>query len=89
MKPAETMCVVECGLIDLLMPADKGLQLIKLLQSCAAEANYRWDGHRQVWRPKPLQKLSLTVLQPDQIDLTGMPAKASARRSGPLLLKGD
>lgn len=89
MKPPETMCVVEIGLADLLMPADKGLQLVKLLQSCAALGDYRFDGHHRVWRPTPFSKLSLTVLQPHEIELNSPPPKRPGQRPGPLLLKGD
>ena len=90
MKPADTMCVVEVGLLDLLMPADKGLQLIKLLQSCAAEGHYSFsDNHRQVWTPKPLSKLTLTVLQPDQIDMAKAISRPARAQRGPLLLPGD
>ncbi|MEY2688426.1 MAG: hypothetical protein RL375_2624 [Pseudomonadota bacterium] len=85
------MCVVEVDFVNLIMPADKGLALVKLLQSCAARADYRYtDGHKKVWTLRPLADLSLTVLQPEQIDVPIAPvAGRSAKRRGPLLIGRD
>ena len=92
MKQPEQMCVVEVAHVNLVLPALKGLELVKLLQACAARGE--WDYRSRIDGPmrvdvQPIGEIRLTVVQATQLrGLQPAPAK-TPRRSAPLLLPRD
>lgn len=93
MKPTDQMCVVEVGHTSLLLPALKGLELVKLLQGNAARGE--WDyGHSNAdhllnFRVKPLGEIRMTTIDASRlVGLQLTPAKRPTR-SAPLKLSRD
>jgi hypothetical protein len=72
MKPAATrakpvqMCCVQVGYTSLLMPADKGMKVVEMLQSAfLCKRNYEDGGYAYVVQSQPDVELSL--VRPDQV----------------------
>jgi hypothetical protein len=84
-KPV-AMCYVSVNYTRLLMPADKGMKLVELLQSAfECEQDYATGGY--TYAPKEEQlEVAFVLVRPNQVRTS---KAASPGRSGPLLLGSD
>lgn len=85
----QPLAFVEIGLVDLLMPLDKSLQLVALLQH-AVTCNPTYDDHhRQRYIPGTTPDVRIVNVRPDQLVAPIQPTDAPRRRQAPLQLTGD
>lgn len=84
------MCVVNIGFhCELLMPADKGMKLVTLLQECMlVRVDYETSKTRTVYIPGDVPEVSYSSIRADQI-LMPNATPTPARRKGPLLLEDN
>lgn len=91
-KPAPRQAVlafVEVGLVDLLMPLPKALQLVELMQhAVTCTPHYSSDHHRR-FIPGTTPDVSIVNVRPDQVMPATQPANPRSRMSVPLSLPKD
>lgn len=71
MSSAKTMCLVQVGLLSVVMPVEKGLQLVRLLQS-ALHAEADWSEDRSLrdgprYLTSPLRELNMTTIPANRL----------------------
>jgi hypothetical protein len=81
-KPTQPMCCVSIGYLEVVLPADKGLQLVKLLQGAVACDHAYSPDHRRVYQVTGAPEVGYTTITADQIR---MPAPAPAKPGRALL----
>jgi hypothetical protein len=88
-RPANTpLAFVEIGLVDLLMPLNKALQLVELMQhAVTCKPDYERGLGRQ-YTPGATPDVSIVNVRPDQLVAPISPS-TSPRRQAPLRLTGD
>lgn len=82
---ASPMCFISVGMTDVLMPVEKGLKLVALLQS-AVECDRRYELRGYAYMPsiEPL-RVEFALVNADQLRAPKPPGKTIP--SGPLLLE--
>lgn len=65
-KKAVTLCCVTVGYQSFLMPADKGLRVVELLQS-AVECRERYDDREQFYDVEEQPRVILAMVKPSQV----------------------
>lgn len=90
-RPAKQvpLAFVEIGPIDLLMPLDKALQLVALMQHAVTCTQDFTERHERTFRPGTTPGVSVVNVRPDQVIAVMQPVSASRGRQAPLRLTGD
>lgn len=84
------MCVVNIGFhCELLMPADKGMKLVALLQdSLLVRLDYQGTSAKNLYVSGDLPEVNYTSVKPDQVVMP-QATVTTPRRKGPLLSGND
>ena len=88
-KPAPkqaALAFVEIGLIDLLMPLPKALQLVELMQHAVTCNPHYGDSHKRMFIPGSTPDVSVVNVRPDQLLPATQPTNPRSRMSVPLSL---
>lgn len=91
MNTSKGLAVVQLDLCDLIMPADKALQLVSLLQTSGAmTAGYGplGPGSQARYICEPLRRLSVEILKPGQVDLPQASPKSKRQAAAGPVAKG-
>jgi hypothetical protein len=70
------LCCVRIGYEEFLLPADKGLKLIALMQGALVCKHTYDSNHNRVYRVTGRAELHLETVAPDQVDASEMPSPA-------------
>ncbi len=77
-KKAVAMCCVTIGYRDYLMPADKGMKVVELMQS-AFECEKGWGSLNHNYVPGEQPQVCFEMVRPSQIKAPPAPAPAGTR----------
>lgn len=86
---AVPLAFVEIGIVDLLMPLDKSLQLVALMQHAVTCRLHYSEDHQQQYIPGTTPDVRIVNVRPDQLVAPIQPANAPRKRQAPLQLTGD
>lgn len=85
-KPVQ-LCCVTIGYQDFLLPLDKGLKLVEIMQAAiACDDKYEESGY--VYTTKESSEVSLKMVKPSQVRMPAGETFTPVPRRGPKLLRG-
>lgn len=85
-KPTSQPCVVTIGYAKLLMPAEQGMAMLKLLQHAVeCEESAEWPPR---YRPSNQPRIEFQLVKPSQIDMVPEHVEPVGRKRQNLLLTG-
>lgn len=83
------LAFVEIGIVDLMMPLNKALELVALMQHAVTCSPTYDEHHRQRYIPGTTPDVRIVNVRPDQVVAPVSPVDAPRRRQAPLQLTGD
>jgi hypothetical protein len=84
----QPLAFVEIGIVDLLMPLPKALQLVELLQHAVTCRQHYCEREQQYIAGESV-KTSLASVRPEQVIAPAQPITPRSQRQAPLRLTGD